>query len=348
MRLVLLAALALVTPSAHAQLQIHAAVAPDTGGDTEGMTRHAVVTAPGLDVWIGEVVLDLPPASITTVGLEMDADGGTALSLWLSDDAGRAFAALTAQSIGEALAVVHDGRVLTAPVVASAIPNGLVMITGLDHAEAERLAETIREANEPRETARPTPPLRFDPAPREPSESEPPPRTAPAPLTPRSPVPDAPASQSSASQAARAFVDAVAERDWRAVSRMLHPQSHRAVRASALSMLEVDRGTVTVLDEGGGETFLAADALGSEPAGRVSDLSDGDLTTLYLAALDRLGTWGAPGPPRQVVGELRDGDRVHVVLRAATVEEGVSDLSVVTLARDGAVWRPLLTQPQGF
>ena len=332
MRYVLLLALALLAPAAHAQIQIHAAVAPDTEGDTDGMTRQSVVTAPGQEVWVGDVVLDLPPASIQTVGLETDADGGSALSLWLSDEAGQAFAVLTAESIGKALAVVYDGRVLVAPVVVSPIPNGLVMITGLEDAEAERLAEEIRQANEPDFIHQ--------------MPSQPPGMMT---LPPLPPAPETPPNRADAAgQAAQRFVDAVAARDWRAVSAMLHPQSLRVARASALSILEIDGRVVRVRSEGQEGSLVAPDVLGFAPSGRASDLSDQDLVTLYLAALDVLGVWGAPAPSRQVIGEMTDGDRVHVLLRAAAVDAGVSDVSLVTLARDGAEWRPLLTQPQGF
>ena len=344
MRHALLLALALLAPTAYAQIQIRAAVAPDTEGDTDGMTRQPVVTTPGHEVWVGDVVLDLPPSSIQTVGLETDGSGGSALSLWLSDEAGQAFAVLTAESLGRALAVVYDGRVLVAPVVVSPIPNGLVMITGLGDAEAERLADEIRRANEPPEpdVVRPAP-LPQSP----PREPEPPVRATALPAQP--PVLDLPrAPASAASQAAQRFVDAVAARDWRAAAAMLHPQSLRVARAGALSTLELDGRTVRVRSEGQEGSLVASDALGFVPSGRASDLDDQNLTTLYLAALDALGVWGTPGPPRRVIGEILDGDRVHVLLRAATADAGVSDVSLVTLARDGAEWRPLLTQPQGF
>ena len=344
MRFALLVALALLAPAAHAQIQIHAAVAPDTEGETEGMARRAVVTLPGREVWVGDVVLDLPPASIQTVGLETDADGGTAISLWLSDEATQAFAALTAESIGKALAVVHAGRVLTAPVVMAPVPNGLVTIAGLDPDEAERLADAIRRANEPPEPAESARPPAVDRAPATGGLALPRSPTA----EPTAPAEPQPGPAGTASQAAQIFVDAVAARDWRTVSEMLHPQSLSVARASALSILELDGGAVRVRSGGQDGELVASDALGFAPAGRASDLNDRDLAALYLAALDVLGVWGDPGPPRRVIGEIPDGDRVHVLLRAATVDAGVSDVSLVTLARDGADWRPLLTQPQGF
>ncbi len=343
MRLVLLLALAVLAPAADAQLQIHAAVAPDTEGDTEGMTRRPVVTVPGHEVWVGDVVLNLPPASIQTVGLETDDSGGSALSLWLSDDAGRAFSVLTAESVGKALAVVYDGRVLVAPVVMSPIPNGLVMITGLDNAEAERLAESLRSANKPPAPVRPALPPQPGARPLEPV------RPVPPTFPPRTPEPDlVPDATSRASQAALRFADAIAARNWRMAAAELHPQSLRVARSSATSILELDRGMVNVRSEGKEGAFAAADVLGSAPSGRMSDLNDRDVGALYLAALDVLGVWGTPGVARRVVGEVPDGDRTHVVLRATSIEAGASDVSLVTVARDGSEWRPLLTQSQGF
>ena len=62
-----------------------------------------------------------------------------------------------------------------------------------------------------------------------------------------------------------------------------------------------------------------------------------------------LGVWGPPGGARTVVGEVRDGDRLHVLMRGADDAPGVSAVTVVTLAPDRrGAWRPLLTQPQGF
>ena len=340
MRLVLLLALAALVPAADAQLQIHAAVAPDTEGDTDGMTVRPVVTVPGHEVWVGDVVLDLPPASIQTVGLETDDSGGSALSLWLTDDAGRAFSALTAESVGKALAVVHDGRVLVAPVVTSPIPNGLVLITGLGAAEAERLAESLRSANEP---PAPVPPAPLPLPGARPLEPVPP--TFP----PRSPVPDPqPDAASRAGQAALRFTSAIAARDWRTAAASLHPQSLRVARSSAMSILELEGGTVNVRSGGREGAFAAAGVLGIAPSGRLADLDDRDLGALYLAALDVLGAWGATGAARRVVGEVTDGDRVHVILRAESAEAGVSDVLLVTVARDGLDWRPLLTPAQRF
>ena len=361
--------------SAQSRLQVHAAVTADAAGDTTGMRRQSVATAPDREVWVGPVVMDLAPPSVRTVGLELDGDGTAALSLWLSGPAGAEFEALTAASVGRALAVVWDGRVLAAAVVESAIPNGMVMVTGLDAGEAERLADALRQATEdppagasearepPRASAPPRapaptppsdvpsrPPLRLDPPPGVGSTPYEPAPPAPATSAPSGSTPTSPAPASSASGAAQAFVGAIARRDWRAVARSLHPDALRAVRLNASGLLRLDGGTVTAQDGTQRASFVAADVLGSAPrAGRLADLGDQEVAVLYLAALNELGVWGAPAAFREVVGEVPDGGRLHVVMRSATVPAGVSELTVVTLARDaGGTWRPLLTQPQGF
>ena len=376
MRLVLVVLALLAAPASAQGLQIHAAVTSDAPGDTGGMRRQSVATALDREVWVGPVVLDLPAEAIQTVGLELDVGGGTALSLWLSDDASAAFAALTGRSVGQALAVVYDGRVLTAPVVRSAIPNGLVMITGLGADEAGRLADALRAATAPGPAAAPavsaTPPpvrrrlpqasvpdvpvrpaMRLDPPPTDPADGPAPSPSAPAPPA-TAPVVSAPSSSGSpgrsASATAQAFTGAVSRRDWRAVARALHPDALRAVQPWAVEMLRLDGPTVTVRDQDQRASFDAASALGARPsAGSISELGDLDRAVLYLAGLDALGVWGEPGPSRAVVGEVLDGDRLHVVLRDAAPSPGVSEVTVVTLARDGrGDWRPVLTQPQGF
>ena len=367
---------------AQGRLQIHAAVTADAPGDTTGMRRETVATASDREVWVGDPVLDLPPSSIQTVGLELDADGETALSLWLSDDSGRAFAALTEASVGRALAVVWDGRVLAAPVVEAPILNGMVLVTGLDDAEAERLAAAIRQAtddvtepdalraNEGGETAgaparpaaRPTsvprtppvpgaaerPPLRLDPPPGLDSSPEPAPAT-PAPR-PALPVAPTPAPAESAGAAALRLNAAVARRDWRAVAAELHPDALAAALDDAADLLRLD-GTTVVVQDGAEETsFAAADVLGRAPTARDLDgLDDLDAAALYLAALDALEVWGPPDASRTVLAEVPDGRRAHVVMRGRADAPGVSEVTVVTLEPDaGGAWRLLLTEPQGL
>ena len=356
MRLCLLALAALAAAGPRAQgLHVHEAVTADAPGDTTGMRRLPVETAPGA-VWVGRSVLALGPESVRTVGLEVGPDEVATLSLWLSEAAGAAFADLTAASVGRALAVVHDGRVLTAPVVESAIPNGLVLVTGLDAAEAERLADAIRGATGP-----PATPASWASTPREPGLDETPRRppvrfdppegveTRPeAGALPWPPVETAPAEGGEATRVASGFVRAVAAREWAAAASALHPDAAAAVRPDALGLLRLDGATVRVREGAAEGAFVAADVLGRAP-GSLDALSDRDLAALYLAGLDAVGAWGAPGPPRTAVGEQADGDRVHVVFRGASTDPGIAEVSVVTLRRDAAGrWGVLLTQARGF
>ena len=372
-------AMAAAPASAQSRLQIHAAVTADAPGDTTAMRRQSVATAPDGHVWVGEAVLDLPPSSVQTVGLELDAGGGAALSLWLSDRAGRAFADLTAASVGRALAVVWDGRVLTAPVVESPIRNGLVLVTGLDADEAGRLADALREATAPEPDAplptgpRPSAAPRPAPAPpgapeRPPLRLDPPPGLEPAASTapvgwsarPAAPAPTAPAASwtepespppaESASGVAQAVAQAVARRDWRAVAAMLHPDALPVLRADAVDLLRLDGATVHVEDGATHGSFAAADVLGRTPSSRaLSDLDDREVAALSLAGLDVLGAWAPPDPSRTVVAEVPDGRRVHVLLRGAAETAGESEVTVITLAPDAdGAWRPLLSQPQGL
>lgn len=380
---VLLAALVVGTPRAQT-LHIHAAVTADAPGDTTGMERLPIAGDPQRTVLVGESLLDLEPASLQTVGLEEDGNGQATLSLWLSEDTGRAFADLTERSVGKALAVVYDGRVLAAPVVRSRIANGHVRITGLVATEGEQIAVRLREgmgagtAPPPEESA-PVPAAtdrEVTPAPREaPSRRRFPrqptrsgtepldlPPSEPVPIPPlgepipRSPVsegapPAASAPARDAEAAALAFVRAVARRDWRATADALHPTALATLRANALSMLRLDGALVRVDDGRQSGTLDAAAALGRPPGADLDALSDRDLGVLYLAGLDVLGVWGAPGPPRTVGGVVREGtDVAHVLLRPETTgRDGVSDVSVVTVRRDASgAWRPLLTQAQGF
>ena len=372
-RAALAVALATASVSAQGRLQIRAAVTADAPGDTAGMERQFVATAPDREVWVGEVVLDLPPASVQTVGLELDADGAAALSLWLADDAAAAFAALTEASVGRALAVVWDGRVLTAPVVESPIRNGMVMVTGLGAAEAERLADALREVTEAAASASAmgtppaslapasAPPLtasgwsspsRSDPAgppslpERPPLGLDPPPGLSPS----ASGVPTASAASVAASArgAAERFTQALARRDWRTAAAALHPDAVRAVQEGAPDRLRLDGATVYVRSGGRDVSIAAADVLGDAPPS-LARLDGQDLAALYLAGLGALGTWPPPGAALSVVAEVPDGRRVHVLMRAAADAAGVSGVAVVTLAPDAdGAWRPLLPQPPGL
>ena len=334
-------ALAASAPAVAQGLQIHAAVTPDAPGDTDGM-RPMPTLATGDEVWVGDVLLDLADESVETVGLERDA-GGATLSLWLSGEAGAAFADLTARSVGRALAVVREGRVLTAAVVQSEIPNGLVLITGLDGAEADRLAAALR-GDGPERAAPPTiptptpldlperPPLQLDP-----------PRGVDG-------QGDALAEGGATAQdVALGFSQYVAARRWRDAADALHPLALTVARTDALAVLDLDDGGVRMRDGDRSVQIDAGDVLGRRAPARLDDLADRDLAALYFAGLDALGMWGVPGAPRAILGTVSEGDRTHALMRIGDPGLGVSDVAVVTVAVYGeGAWGVLLTQAQGF
>ncbi len=67
------------------------------------------------------------------------------VALYLNDEGKKKFADATAKSIGQRIAIVYDGKVISAPMVSVAITNGEAVINGMaDYKEAEKLASTIR------------------------------------------------------------------------------------------------------------------------------------------------------------------------------------------------------------
>lgn len=67
------------------------------------------------------------------------------VALYLNDEGKKKFADATAKSIGQRIAIVYDGKVISAPKVSVAITNGEAVINGMsDYKEAEKLASTIR------------------------------------------------------------------------------------------------------------------------------------------------------------------------------------------------------------
>lgn len=324
-------------------LALHTAVVPEAPGETQGMRQADVDNAPGTTAWIGPVVLALPPASVQTVGLEIDPDGLGSLSLWLTDDASSELAAVTEAAVGGALAVVYGRRVLAAPVVASSVTNGLVQITGLDARDARALAGAIRAATGADAGARPNrpPPVRTPP---EPSAPERPALdTAPAPRS-------SPRPEETADDEALAFARAIAAKNWLAAADLLHPQAHQAVRPDAVAILSLRGDRVQVTDGPRQESIDAAEVLGRPlRSQRIDDIADRDLAALHFAALDALGVWGPPRSEREVVGRVRDGDVVHVVLRSRVGAAGLSDVSTITLRPDASGrWRPLVTEARGY
>ena len=248
-RLALLVLFGTTLVSAQDGVELRAAVTSEADGDTDGMRRSQLG---GLEVWIGETVATFEPQDIQSVGLEVDDGGGAAVSVWLEGDAAARLAQVTASRSGSALAVLHRGTLLSAPRIEGGVANGLVMIAGLDAAEARRVARSLRERigiveGTSSEPARPLPPRRD----REPPRADPPsPRPAAAP-------------DLDAGDTAQAFVDAVSRRQWGRVADLLHPDSWAAVRPDAVAMLRFDGPTVRVQDGDARASFAAADVLGT-------------------------------------------------------------------------------------
>lgn len=341
-RLLILLVAASTWASAQDGIELWAAVTEESGGDTEGLRQ---TQRRDLEVWVGERIVAFEPGDIRTVGLEVENEDATAVAVWLTNPAARMLAGVTSDATGQALAVKHRGSVLSAPLVQGAVTNGLIMIVGLNPAEARRIAQSLREVIgvedvvEPERTIEPERPA-----------SRPSPRPEPVRAHPVGADPVEGAAPQSAGEVASAFVRAVGRRQWSRVADLLHPDSWAAVRPDAVAMLRFEGQTVRVQDGEARGQFSARDVLGRGlTERRPADLSDRDLTALQLAGLDALGVWGPPRAPRDVVGEIEDGDRHHVILQAPDTADGVSNLSAVTVVRDrDGRWRVLFTEARGF
>ena len=326
----------------------------------EGLRLHAV--AEGSED-PQELLLDLPLSAIATVGLEEDADGTFAVTVWLEGAAAAELARVTEAMTGFVVAVTQGERVLAMPRIASTVPNGLVTLPGFSQADAEALAASLRgdegggPSRSPSEAVRPV--AHSAPRPWGRSVPQAPPATpADEPLAPwerpaptAEPLERAPLSASDApSVVARAFVEAIDGQAWDRAADRLHPDAQATLREDALGLLRLDGPTVIVRDGLQEGAFAFATVVPGAAPSDLSRLSDRDLAALYLAGLDVLGVWGPPGPPVAVVGELADGPVVHVLLRAQDgVAGGTSAVTAVTMRRDVAgAWRVLLTNAQGF
>lgn len=96
----------------------------------------------------GAVVID--GSDVETAQAMTTADSKTGLNqnvvkLTLNSKGASKFAKATAENIGRQIAIIYDGEVVSAPVVQSAITDGIAIISGQDtFEEAEELASTIR------------------------------------------------------------------------------------------------------------------------------------------------------------------------------------------------------------
>ncbi len=88
-------------------------------------------------------------AAVSSASIGADATGQRAVDFTLNDKGKQLFADYTASHIGQYFAVVLDGKVITAPVIQSSIPNGQVQVTsgqmgGYPLAEAQNLVTILQ------------------------------------------------------------------------------------------------------------------------------------------------------------------------------------------------------------
>ena len=73
-----------------------------------------------------------------------EATGQPEVNFGLNEEGARIFAEHTAANIGNYMPVLLDKRVISSPLIQSAIPSGEVVITGLTEAEARRLVAILK------------------------------------------------------------------------------------------------------------------------------------------------------------------------------------------------------------
>lgn len=117
----------------------------DTGRD-----GYSARTAPqGFDIWLKDAPL-LTAADLIDADPIFDSNGAPALSFRFSPEAARIFGQFTAENIGQLFAVQLDGKILTVPVIQTAIPGGQGMITGnFTIEEVTELAAQLRSGQLP-------------------------------------------------------------------------------------------------------------------------------------------------------------------------------------------------------
>lgn len=278
---------------------------------TTGMTRTQ--DASGMPVWVGKVLLALGPGDAETVGVDEDPlTGSPYVTLVLAEAPAEAFARITEGRVGKAIAVMLDGNVLMAPVIQSRITGGRVSIEGVSRDEAEALAASIRKSTGA-----------VDPVERMRDEVD----------------------LSSPEGAAVAYVTALDAADWRTVATVLHPDSLRDVRESAAEETVELRGDRAHLVGDPSRSVSLAEVLGTVPrVARYADLSDADAVAVWFAVMHEAGArYGGRGSSLVPVGTVRDGDRVHVVLRepeSPFETEGFTDPAIVTVRRSGEGLEP--------
>jgi hypothetical protein len=83
-------------------------------------------------------------SAVAHAGIQLETNGTRTIGIELTAEGGRRFESITASNIGRRIAIVAGGRVLSAPMIRSAVPGGELQITGnLSAAEADNLVTEL-------------------------------------------------------------------------------------------------------------------------------------------------------------------------------------------------------------
>ncbi|MEL6614665.1 MAG: hypothetical protein AAFQ43_02950 [Bacteroidota bacterium] len=311
-------ALALLTLASGAAAQdgvieFREAVPPDfPRADTTGM---AAMTQPGGGtVYVGDLLLELASGDVESVGIDFDPFTNAPLvSLAFAPEASEAFAQITGARVGKFMAIMLDGRVLSAPRINGRISEGRVSIEGVSMEEAETLAESIRQAVggvTPREFFRRT------------------------------------LDVSTPEATADALNEALKLGDALVLARLLHPEALSELReeiGSASIRLVGDRAELVTGDFDGVSVPLAEVLEPVAVGTSFADLSDVEAAALVFAL------HGAAGQPLPLwsglinterLGTVAVGERVYVVFGSRLFETGgftmARTVAVERIEEDGA------------
>ncbi|MGA2496169.1 MAG: hypothetical protein ABSH20_00420 [Tepidisphaeraceae bacterium] len=91
-----------------------------------------------------EVLLDESAVSSATVA-KAPADGGAQIEVVFTEAGAKRFAEITGADIGKQLAMVFDGKLLSAPTIRSVIHDKAVITGKFTDAEAKAIAETLND-----------------------------------------------------------------------------------------------------------------------------------------------------------------------------------------------------------
>jgi preprotein translocase subunit SecD len=88
-------------------------------------------------------------SDVASAKLETDVAGRQNVLLTFQPDAQARFAEITAKNLGRRLAIVFDGRVLSAPVIQAQITGGQAVISGPKESEVAELVKILSSAGSP-------------------------------------------------------------------------------------------------------------------------------------------------------------------------------------------------------